>query len=81
MRVYTVSLLLLAAASVAPAQTVNVVPQTVYAKMAALRPAAHQLKWQQIPWVTDLKQGLELAKKENRPMLLWGSDDDPLDRC
>jgi hypothetical protein len=78
---YTTCLLVLAAGTLAHAQPVNVNPATVLKQMDALRPGAHLLKWQQIPWTTDLKQGLEMARKENRPLLLWGSDDDPLDRC
>jgi hypothetical protein len=34
-----------------------------------------------IPWVLDLEEGLRLAKQEKRPLLLWTSGDDPLERC
>jgi hypothetical protein len=74
-------IILLTAATLAHAQPINVNPASVLARMQALKPAPAALRWQQVPWLTDLKQGLALAKKENRPMLLWGSDDDPLDRC
>jgi hypothetical protein len=40
-----------------------------------------ELHWQQIPWLADLPEAFRLAKAENRPILLWGTDDDPLDRC
>jgi hypothetical protein len=39
-------------------------------------------KWQGgIPWVLDLERGIRLAKEEKRPLLLWVSGDDPLERC
>jgi hypothetical protein len=40
-----------------------------------------ELKWQRIPWLTDLLEAFRQAKAENRPVLLWATDDDPLDRC
>jgi hypothetical protein len=46
-----------------------------------LRPSARVLSWQQIPWLTNLARGLEVAKRERRPVFLWGSDDEPLERC
>ena len=38
-------------------------------------------RWLDIPWQLDLNEGLRLAKKENRPVLIWVSGDDPLERC
>jgi hypothetical protein len=38
-------------------------------------------KWQRIPWLPDLNEGMRLAKEEKRPLLLWTSGDDPLERC
>ena len=39
-------------------------------------------KWRDaIPWVLDLDEGIRLAKAEQRPLLLWTSGDDPLERC
>jgi hypothetical protein len=34
-----------------------------------------------IPWVLDLEEGLRLARAEKRPVLIWVSGDDPLERC
>ena len=34
-----------------------------------------------IPWVLDLKEGIRLARAEKRPLLIWTSGDDPLERC
>ena len=38
-------------------------------------------KWQRIPWLLDLDEGIRLAKEEKRPLLIWTSGDDPLERC
>jgi len=42
---------------------------------------AGELKWQQIPWLTDLPEAIRQARVENRPILLWVAGDDPLERC
>jgi hypothetical protein len=46
-----------------------------------IKAAPDELKWQQIPWVLDLAEGQRLAKTEIRPLLLWATGDDPLERC
>jgi hypothetical protein len=51
------------------------------AKAAELKQSPAQLRWQQIPWLTDLNEGLRLARQEKRPILLWTTGDDPLGRC
>src|SRR6516164_5804959 len=39
-------------------------------------------KWRDaIPWVLDLDAGIRLAREEKRPLLIWTSGDDPLERC
>lgn len=39
-------------------------------------------KWRDaIPWILDLDEGIRLAKEEKRPLLIWTSGDDPLERC
>jgi hypothetical protein len=39
-------------------------------------------KWRDaIPWVLDLDAGIRLARDEKRPILIWTSGDDPLERC
>jgi hypothetical protein len=40
-----------------------------------------QRKWERIPWVTDLSEGWGLARQEHRPIFLWVTGDDPLERC
>src|SRR5262245_21900260 len=51
----------------------------MYSIVKKARPG--ELKWQEIPWLVDLQDGVRLAKDEHRPLLLWVSGDDPLERC
>ena len=55
--------------------------QALANRAAAIKPAAEELRWQQIPWVMDLTEGQRLAKSEGRPIFLWVAGDDPLERC
>jgi hypothetical protein len=48
---------------------------------AVRNPQPGELKWQQIPWLTDLQEGMRVAGEENRPLLLFVSGDDPLEKC
>ena len=50
-------------------------------RAAVIKPAPEELRWQQIPWLTDLAEGQQLAKAERRPIFLWVTGDDPLERC
>ena len=56
-------------------------PGELVNRAAVIRPTADELKWQKIPWVTDLTEGLKLAQTEKRPIFLWVTGDDPLERC
>ena len=38
------------------------------------QPKASERKFDQIGWLTDIRAGLELAKKHNRPMFLFTHD-------
>ena len=40
-----------------------------------------ELKWQRTPWMVDLPEAVRQAKAENRPLFIWATDDDPLERC
>jgi hypothetical protein len=53
------------------------------ARMYALVKTPHpgELKWQQIPWLTDLQEAIRQARAERRPLLLFVSGDDPLEKC
>ncbi len=50
-------------------------------QVRAVRPTLGELRWQQIPWLTDLAQAQKTARAEHRPVLLWVTGDDPLERC
>jgi hypothetical protein len=47
----------------------------------AIRPSAEETRWQQIPWVRSVVAGQKAALAENRPIMYWHVDDDPLERC
>jgi hypothetical protein len=40
-----------------------------------------ELNWQRTPWLSDLPDAIRQARAENRPLLLWITADEPLDRC
>src|SRR5687768_3751812 len=44
-------------------------------------PHPGELKWQQVPWLTDLREGIRQARAEGRPLVLFVSGDDPLEKC
>jgi hypothetical protein len=44
-------------------------------------PHPGELKWQQIPWLTDLREAVRQARAEGRPLVLFVSGDDPLEKC
>jgi hypothetical protein len=48
---------------------------------AVIKPSTDELKWRQIPWVLDLAEGQKAAAVEERPIFLWVTGDDPLERC
>jgi hypothetical protein len=39
------------------------------------------MNFTRIPWVADVFEGFELAKKEKRPVFLYMITGDPLDDC
>jgi len=81
MRAFLFSATLLAACGILWADNAQTVDQALARRAAAIKPAAEELRWQQIPWVTDLAEGQRLAKAEERPIFLWVTGDDPLERC
>jgi hypothetical protein len=46
-----------------------------------IQPTSAELKWQRIPWLTNLEEAVKQAKAEKRPLLVWTAGDDPLERC
>jgi hypothetical protein len=91
-RIATLSALALASFVAAPARA-DVRPVSAQADVARLPAASARLyadttlfpqptKWRDgIPWVLDLDAGIRLARDEKRPLLIWTSGDDPLERC
>lgn len=59
--------------------TVN--SQTITGRLDAMRQSGALIKWQEVPWILDLKEGIRQSRDEKRPMFLWVSGDDPLERC
>jgi hypothetical protein len=56
-------------------------PQELARRAEVIKPSADELKWTRIPWVLDLAEGQRLARAEKRPIFLWVTGDDPLERC
>jgi hypothetical protein len=50
-------------------------------RLEAVKQPPELTRWQRIPWLTSLTEGLRAARQENRPLFLWATADDPLDRC
>jgi len=51
------------------------------ARATAIKPTAKELTWLAIPWVLDLAEAQKVARAEKRPILVWATGDDPLERC
>jgi hypothetical protein len=56
-------------------------PEAARMYACVTKPHPGELKWQQIPWLTDLALGVRQARSENRPLLLFVSGDEPLEKC
>jgi hypothetical protein len=50
-------------------------------RAGVVKPTATELAWLKIPWVLDLKAAQQTAQAEGRPIFLWVTGDDPLERC
>lgn len=51
------------------------------ARAAAVKPAEKEFTWLGIPWVLNLAEAQKTAREEKRPIFLWATGDDPLERC
>ena len=49
-------------------------------RAATLLPSRDRLRFQEIPWVHDLAEAQAVARAERRPIFLWVTGDDPLER-
>ncbi len=43
-----------------------------------LQPSPGELRWQEIPWQTDLRAARCLAEAEHKPIFLWTMNGNPL---
>src|SRR5262245_59314001 len=57
------------------------VNEDLEAKALAIKPAPRELTWLAVPWVLNLAEAQKVARQEKRPILLWVTGDDPLERC
>jgi hypothetical protein len=53
-------------------------PATFASLREAIRPSAREMRWTEIPWVTDLWEGRRLSRREGRPIFLWAMNGNPL---
>jgi len=61
---------------------VSRLPPDVGKAYAAIKPRPEELKFRQIPWLIDLNKAIQVAKTEQRPLLIWtGQQSHPLERC
>jgi hypothetical protein len=56
-------------------------PAKAKAQYDFVMPRADERRWEQIPWLLDLSEGVRQAHAEKRPLLIWVSNEDPLERC
>lgn len=80
-RVAGVLVLLVAAGALTRAGEVVSSDSEVARRIEAIEQPESMRRWERIPWVTDLAEGQRQARREHRPILLWVSGDDPLERC
>lgn len=53
-------------------------PRTLEEKVAAVRPAADEDRFMEIPWQTDLVEARAEAQRTGKPLFLWIMDGHPL---
>ena len=46
--------------------------------LAFIRPKPAELRWQAIPWQTDLREACRLAEASGKPIFLWAMNGNPL---
>jgi hypothetical protein len=46
--------------------------------LAYIRPRPDEVKWQEIPWQTDLWEARRLAAQQGMPIFLWAMNGNPL---
>jgi hypothetical protein len=78
---YLAPSLALVFAAPAPSGDVDRLPEWHAEAYPLIKPSAKEVRWKKIPWVTDLAAAVETARQEKRPLLIWTTGDDPLERC
>jgi hypothetical protein len=73
--------LLLTSSARLSAQDWALLPGAAALRYHACKPSRAELKWQQVPWLRDLAEARKLARAEKRPLLVWVSIYEPLERC
>jgi hypothetical protein len=46
--------------------------------LAYIRPKPDEMRWQEIPWQTDLWEARRLASSQDKPIFLWAMNGNPL---
>ena len=73
-----VLLALFSTAALAQAQPARLTDGEYASALAAIRPAAGEDRYTQIPWLTSLWEARQKAAREGKPILLWEMDGHPL---
>jgi hypothetical protein len=73
--------ILLALGAIARAEAPGPMLDELERKAANIRPTAEESGWRRIPWLTDLAEAQRVAREEHRPIFLFASAFDPLERC
>jgi hypothetical protein len=46
--------------------------------LTSIRPRPDEVRWQEIPWQTDLWEARRLARQQGKPIFLWAMNGNPL---
>lgn len=57
-------------------RTIN--PETFRSTLRHIRPRAEELSWQSIPWQMDMFEAMRIARDQQKPVLLWTMNGNPL---
>ncbi len=53
-------------------------PREFRETLAFIRPRPEEVRWQAIPWQTDLWEARRLAAEQDKPIFLWAMNGNPL---
>ncbi len=53
-------------------------PESFREWLAYVRPRPEEVRWQSIPWQTDLWAARRLAAEQGKPIFLWAMNGNPL---